>query len=238
MGSSSPLVKDHCLTLIFWKKPPQSGGFFMGLDSPGNRPPARRPAGRPYSERHPKPVHTGGGPKKIEKTLMKTIREGSENSPALLISLMNFGKQAPRNPSKPLNKVRFGKRFSARSTKNERPVSQAPRGYHAPATIAGRTKAYIGGDRFVRDLAVLKDNKFLIYCGAPLACAAVALPILPSAAAFCVDNRVMCAPLAPPMADEPGGNEAQPLYARGPLTVIASTGTLSVPRYATATTKL
>jgi hypothetical protein len=85
---------------------------------------------------------------------------------------------------------------------------------------------------------VLKDSKFLIYCGAPLACAAVALPILPSAAAFCVDNRVMCAPSALPMDDEPNGNEPQPLYAKGPLTVAASTGTLNVPLYATASIKV
>jgi hypothetical protein len=49
---------------------------------------------------------------------------------------------------------------------------------------------------------MLKDSKFLIYCGAPLACAAVALPTLPSDAVFCVDNRVMCAPLMQPMDDD------------------------------------
>jgi hypothetical protein len=48
----------------------------------------------------------------------------------------------------------------------------------------------------------------------------------------------MCAPLALPMDDEPNGNEPQPLYAKGPLTVAASTGTLNVPLYATATIKV
>jgi hypothetical protein len=92
--------------------------------------------------------------------------------------------------------------------------------------------------RFAETIALLKDSKFLIYCGAPLACAAVTLPILPSAAAFCVDNRVMCAPLATPPDDEPSGNESQPLYAKGPLSVVGSTGTLNVPLYATATIKV
>jgi hypothetical protein len=86
---------------------------------------------------------------------------------------------------------------------------------------------YIGGtSRFAGALAVFKDNKFLIYCGAPLTFAAVALslPILSSDPVFCVDNRVICAPLALPMDDEPSGNEPQPILGtRSPLIAVAST---------------
>jgi hypothetical protein len=85
-----------------------------------------------------------------------------------------------------------------------------------------------------RRIPVLKDSKFLIYVGAPLTCAAVAIPTLPSDAVFCVDNRAMCAPLAQPADDEPSGNEPQPLLGkRSPLIAVTSaTGTLNVPRYA------
>jgi hypothetical protein len=79
---------------------------------------------------------------------------------------------------------------------------------------------------------MLKDSKFLIYCGAPLTFAAVTLPILPSAAAFCVDNRG-CARRSCHL----WTMNRHPLYARGPLTVSA-TGTLNVPRDAKATIKV
>lgn len=85
---------------------------------------------------------------------------------------------------------------------------------------------------------MLKDNRFVIYYGAPLAAVAVALPTLPSDAVFCVDNRVMCAPLAQPMDDEPTGNEPQPLGARSPLIAVTSTGSLNVPLYANLVVRL
>jgi hypothetical protein len=79
---------------------------------------------------------------------------------------------------------------------------------------------------------VLKDNKLLTYGGGLFAGAAIAPPFLGSEGVFCVDNRLMCAPLAQPMDDEPSGNEPQPLGARIPLTVITSTGSFNVPVYA------
>ena len=86
---------------------------------------------------------------------------------------------------------------------------------------------------------MLKDNKLVIYCGAPLTCAAVILPTLPSDAVFCVDNRVMCAPLTQAMDDEPTGNEPQPLGTRGRIIAVASaTGTLNVPLYANLVIKV
>jgi hypothetical protein len=70
---------------------------------------------------------------------------------------------------------------------------------------------------------MLKDHKLLIYCGAPLTFTAVALSTLPSDAVICLDNRVMCAPLVPPMADEPSGNEPQPILGtRSPLIAVSS----------------
>jgi hypothetical protein len=84
---------------------------------------------------------------------------------------------------------------------------------------------------------VLKDNKFLIYGGGLFAGVAVTIATIPSEAVFCIDNRAMCAPLAPPMGDEPSGNEPQPLGG-GILITAASTGTVNVPLYATATIKL
>jgi hypothetical protein len=75
---------------------------------------------------------------------------------------------------------------------------------------------------------VLKDNKFLIYGGGLLAVAAVIVPAIPSEAVVCIDNRFMCAPLAP-ATDEPSGNEPQPLTRINSLSVIASTGTLVQP---------
>jgi hypothetical protein len=48
----------------------------------------------------------------------------------------------------------------------------------------------------------------------------------------------MCAPLAQSMDDEPSGKEPQPLGGINPLTVVASTGTLNVPLYATANFKV
>jgi hypothetical protein len=85
---------------------------------------------------------------------------------------------------------------------------------------------------------VLKGNKFLIYGGGLFAGAAVTIATIPSDAVFCVDNRAMCATLAAALDDEPSGNEPQPLGTRTPLIVIASTGSLNVPLYATPTIKV
>jgi hypothetical protein len=79
---------------------------------------------------------------------------------------------------------------------------------------------------------VLRDNKFMIYGGGLFAGFAVASPLVPSLAAFCIDNRVICAPLSPEMGDEPGGNEAGAPVRINPLSVIASTGSISQPLYA------
>jgi hypothetical protein len=78
---------------------------------------------------------------------------------------------------------------------------------------------------------VLRDNKTLIYCGGALAGVAVTLSTIPSGAAFCVDNRAMCAPLATPPDDEPSGNEPHALLVKNSLSVIASTGSTNVPLY-------
>jgi hypothetical protein len=85
---------------------------------------------------------------------------------------------------------------------------------------------------------VLTDNKFLIYGGGLFAGVAIAAPLFASEGVFCVDNRLMCAPLAQPMDDEPSGNEPQPLGARIPLTVITSTVSLNVPLYANLVIKI
>ena len=85
---------------------------------------------------------------------------------------------------------------------------------------------------------MLRDHKSLIYGGGLFAGVAVAMPLIQSDAIFCVDNRVMCAPLATPPDDEPSGNEPQPLGRINPLSVVASTGSVSVPLYARATIKV
>lgn len=84
---------------------------------------------------------------------------------------------------------------------------------------------------------MLNDHKFLMYGGGLFAGIAVTIATIPSDAVLCVDNRTMCAPLAPPMGDEPSGNEPQPLGG-GILLTAASTGTLNVPLYATASIKV
>jgi hypothetical protein len=88
---------------------------------------------------------------------------------------------------------------------------------------------YAGSPIFPGDVPVLKDNKFFIYGGGLLTSVAIALPTLPSDAAICIDNRVMCAPLALPMDDEPSGNEPQPLGTRSVLVAVTSTASLNVP---------
>jgi hypothetical protein len=74
---------------------------------------------------------------------------------------------------------------------------------------------------------VLRDHKYLIYGGGLFAGVAVATPILPSDAVFCVDNRVMCAPLPVQMGDLPSEDGPQPIHTLNPLLVAGSTATLT-----------
>ena len=85
---------------------------------------------------------------------------------------------------------------------------------------------------------MLRNNKFLIYGGGLFAGFAVASPLLPSHAAFCIDNRIMCAPPSPEMGDEPSGNEPGAPLRINPLSVIASTGSISQPLSATIVSRV
>lgn len=70
---------------------------------------------------------------------------------------------------------------------------------------------------------MIKDNKLLIYSGGLFASAAIASAVVPSGDAFCIDNRVMCAPLPYAMHDRPSGeDEPQPLTTINPFFVAAS----------------
>jgi hypothetical protein len=64
---------------------------------------------------------------------------------------------------------------------------------------------------------VLKDNKYLLYGGYALAGVTVAAVIIPSESPFCLDTRVICAPLPMHMADLPSGEDGpQPLQTVSP----------------------
>jgi hypothetical protein len=93
------------------------------------------------------------------------------------------------------------------------------------------------GGRFL-EIIVLRDKKFLIYGGGLFAGFAVASPLLPSHAALCIDNRVMCAPPSPEMGDEPSRKEPGAPNRINPLSVAASTASVTQPLHATIVFKV